>query len=1441
MSQNPQLQVRISANVDELKRNLAEGKAQIEALGPSVAKLASTWSANSAALIQNARNITVAIEQIGASTLTTADAGKNLRVLEAAMAQLRATGQAIPALMQETADKLRAVGSAASTTVKAVQETAKALDSMAAGMSTAGKTSAASINLIGGMSSAGAQAAAKLKETEAAMKGVSGAGVSLTDSLSKVAGTFGIAFGASALVAGAKAMISHVMDTAAQVHDLAEKLDVSSEAVQRWSYAAKQTGTDMDTVQRSVAFMNKTLAGGDDSTVKALNAAGLQFESIRAMAPEQAFNTIVGAIQNIPDPMTQARVAVELFGKAGQDLLPAIKEGFQRIGAEAYVMADGTINALEAAGDAIDRFKNVATTRLGQAAGAAVLAFEEISKGREGIANWWKALQESGGQDDKFIASLTKIRNAANALTEDQKALIKVEVENGEANDLLAIGINANKDSIVAYANSLRKAADEAKKAGQVQGTTTEELAAANHKWEESARKAQARTDEFAAAMAELNSVGEGWRGTLDTIDGRFVEAIKYYLQAGVSQGKLATAYQLTDAQVKAVASSLANEVEITKKATEAAKVLSDIRNQVEAGTFKLNEALTQSNSTELITIKQTLELAAAMHMVEQSIPPAVAGFHSLGMDSLANLGQRSTEIEDLQVKLKGIAHPVDQVALAVNGLATSFGQLGQQIGGTAGLIMTAAGGMQQAFAQMHAAQAAANMPGASADTIAAAARSRSAFTNQAVGMGAGIAAGMIDTSGQAGTGSLVASGALTGAAAGSVAGPWGMAVGAGAGAIIGLVRAGKEWRQVVNDIARDFGGIKVSDDFAKMIEDLEKSTGLGSAQAITTQLDQLVKLSGGLDSKNLTQFTQKLHDAFSYIETKTMSVAQVTQVLDKNFAEFAKAGTDNMGRLNDQMREIIRLDERFGTQSKAVAEYLQQQGAAAITGFNAVVAGTKDASDGYANIKKSIESATSAAKLLSGTDVSSSLMDVIGSMGVSERDALKSGFADAVKAGFSGTMTEFLSQQATLYQFAQEGDSRFKTWLSGSTMHAFADIQSKASGALSSVIDKMGEAERGALQSGFVDAVNSGFKGTLSGFLAQQAALYQTAKEGDERLKTWLSGSTIDMIKATGPANDLVNAIAAQQNAAEAAKQELSDLGIQAVASFAAAVASGTSMSDALTAIHPSLQTLKQSYADLGLNVDNVALANLMMQDTILSGNPALASAISGLSSEMAALDNMGLLNVDTFGAMERTGWAMYTRLQAAAAAAGGTTKDALLPMQDYLHQAEIQAKLLGIPLDDNTQELINQSTALGIWKDAGKTANDLLLDGMTRLVDKVSMLIDNLNGVTSSINNIPRTVDINVQGHYIAPSIPDGGGGDVDWGGAQASGGDYFVRRPTLFLAGEAGPERASFSGGGKTGGGGMSTAAMEDRLANIERLMRDQPRAMAIAVSDAVALRR
>ncbi len=748
---------------------------------------------------------------------------------------------------------------------------------------------------------------------------------------------------------------------------------------------------------------------------------------------------------------------------------------------------------------------------------------------------------------------------------------------------------------------------------------------------------------------------------------------------AGIGRGRKAVAeyYGLTETQLKALQRAIK---ETTDDWQDQHDRMTENEREMIAFTSGLGKLLVGYNSAGKIvvgftgilhTIDPTLiqngeslvAMQARLKETEEAFKKTFGAFADLSLGLPAGLAPSGA----VQTGLNDTEKAAHRVTSEVELLARAFGELGSQASGgfgeALGGISQFLGALDQANRQL--AQVKANASSTPAQiNMATTARNQQAAA-AGIGIGAGLITQNINTGAGASTGNLVAAGALQGGAAGAAIGaPFAastfgisIAAGAAAGAIVGLVQSGKEWRKVVNDIGRDMGGLKVSEDFANLIKDLEDQTGLGRVQAITTQMDQLVEQAGGLSTGNLDLFTAKLRDAFSYLQTGSLSLAQTTQTLDKNFANFAAVGTDATGRLADNVKELITLNENYGTQSKAIATYLQQQGANAITGFSAIVAGSADAAAGYAALKQNVDDATD------------------------DADAL----TEALHAQFAG---------------------------------------------------------------------------------------------------------------------------------AQGAKQGLSDLGLQAIASFTAAVAAGVPLLTAIAQIHPALETLKKSYADLGLDVDNVALKNLMMQDTILSGNPALVNAIGGLSGEMIALDNMGLLNVQTFGAMERTGFDMYTRLQDAAFKAGGTTKDALLPMQGWLHDAADEAEKLGIPIDKNTQMLIDQSKDLGIWKDKGKSATDILTDAMQKLVDKVAELVDNLNGIPSKIHT-----DITVSTAHV--DVGTGGAGATgadrktdptqpDYGGPQALGGDYLVTRPTLFLAGEAGPERATFSGANnsRSGGGGTVT---------------------------------
>ncbi len=471
------IKVRWADNTPELVKNLKQGTGEIEATRASVDKLAQSLGGDK--LITAAHRMVAAIGEIGgAEKLTNAERDRTNALLDKAIQKYAALGKEAPAAMKALEAETRKVEETTGQWAKTMGDAQKAL------------------------------------------------------------AVVGLSFGAVAVVSGIKNIISGAFEAADQVHDLSEKLGVSTDAVQRWAYAAKQTGADISNISVSLAFMNKTLEGGEDSTVRALDKAGLKFQDIRNMKPEQAFETIAEAIRKIPDPMTQARVATELFGKSGQDLLPAIKEGLVAIGNQAPITSEAVINAMESAGDSIDRFWTKVTQQTQTSVGTVLLTIEELSKGWKGFAN----LTEIGlfNSDAQFIEKLMKIREAENALSDATKKTIQDAVKAGETNELLAIGLTGTTEAIYKYADSIRKS-----------GTAHHDTAKEIREHEAALAKAAAAAKAYQDKLDEINKkIREATRDIGNLTDAQKEQAIALD-NLGISTGDIAFKLGVSEVAVK--------------------------------------------------------------------------------------------------------------------------------------------------------------------------------------------------------------------------------------------------------------------------------------------------------------------------------------------------------------------------------------------------------------------------------------------------------------------------------------------------------------------------------------------------------------------------------------------------------------------------------------------------------------------------------------------------------------------------------------------------------------------------------------------------------------------------------------------------------------------------------------------------------------------------
>jgi hypothetical protein len=290
---NPQLAIRIAANVEELRKNLAEGRASIEALGPSVEQLTKRWQASSTTLIQNARNITAAVDKVGTATMTAGQAASSLRTLEQAMAQLERTGKPVPEQMRRVAGELQ---------------------------------------------------------------GVTGHTSSWLGVLRNVAGVIGVAFSVQQIVNFAKAILT----AGDQIKRMADQTGMTTDQVQEMSYVAGQTGNTIDQLVASVGQMQNRLASGDKSAVSAVKALSLNLDELMRANPAQQFAMIAEGIGQIENPARQAQMAMDLFGRAGIQILPTLKSEYEKLRDEAPKMSRATVEALDEMGDSWERLKATA-------------------------------------------------------------------------------------------------------------------------------------------------------------------------------------------------------------------------------------------------------------------------------------------------------------------------------------------------------------------------------------------------------------------------------------------------------------------------------------------------------------------------------------------------------------------------------------------------------------------------------------------------------------------------------------------------------------------------------------------------------------------------------------------------------------------------------------------------------------------------------------------------------------------------------------------------------------------------------------------------------------------------------------------------------------------------------------------------------------------------
>jgi len=227
--------------------------------------------------------------------------------------------------------------------------------------------------------------------------------------------------GVLAAAGAATALVESAGRQAEMLEQTSQKTGIAVTTLQSWTVAMAQSGLGMDSLTRGV----KTLS---DQIVQSRNPNSQAAEKfaelgLTATSVDGVLEQLADRFDMMPDGADKTRIAVELFGKAGQDLIPILNKGSaglresmeasKRLGA---VLSDETVKSLSAADDAFDTLGVATKAASNQLAGllapAVTTVTESLTRGIGVVATFFGALNEGskGGENTlQFLKTLNPL------------------------------------------------------------------------------------------------------------------------------------------------------------------------------------------------------------------------------------------------------------------------------------------------------------------------------------------------------------------------------------------------------------------------------------------------------------------------------------------------------------------------------------------------------------------------------------------------------------------------------------------------------------------------------------------------------------------------------------------------------------------------------------------------------------------------------------------------------------------------------------------------------------------------------------------------------------------------------------------------------------------------------------------------------------------------
>jgi len=204
---------------------------------------------------------------------------------------------------------------------------------------------------------------------------------------------------------------------------MAQRLGANADQLTALGFAAEQAGSSTSLLNSAIEKMQNNLGeaqSGNATAIEAFGQLGLSMSELAGLRTDEVFAKVAEQIQLLGDDTAATKIAIDLFGRSGGELLPLLKggaEGLNEMGKQAEQMGlllGDNRKTVEAANDAINAMKRAWGAFIQQVAIAVAPALKAIADLLTAIISGFNRLMGRGtGATAPFAAYGSEAKKAA--------------------------------------------------------------------------------------------------------------------------------------------------------------------------------------------------------------------------------------------------------------------------------------------------------------------------------------------------------------------------------------------------------------------------------------------------------------------------------------------------------------------------------------------------------------------------------------------------------------------------------------------------------------------------------------------------------------------------------------------------------------------------------------------------------------------------------------------------------------------------------------------------------------------------------------------------------------------------------------------------------------------------------------------------------------------